>query len=152
MLFIFLAVLYHLQVKVLFGSDEIFMAVEQFGFVLLDNLIIQALVNHCLIDTMAIIGQYPKRPLMVHHGFCLHPYLVNFLFGQYNNGTPVVFGVSQQFIVVYYPVGVCSQFFLYLPVGFIRKRANLRMKVKTFFLLFEPVAFRRKGGIRCKQG
>ena len=152
MLFIFLAVLYHLQVKVLFGSDKIFMAVEQFGFVLLDNLIIQALVNHCLIDTMAIVGQDPKRALMIHHGFCLNLYLVNLLLGQYNNGTPVVFGVSQQFIVVYYPVGVCSQFFLYLPVGFIRKRANLRMKVKTFFLLFEPVAFRRKGGIRCKQG
>ena len=152
MLFIFLAVLYHLQVKVLFGSDKIFMAVEQFGFVLLDNLIIQALVNHCLIDTMAIVGQYPKRTLMVHHGFCLNLYLVYFLFGQYDNGTPVVLGISQQFVVVYHSVGVCSQFFLYLPVGFIRKRANLRMKVKTFFLLFEPVAFRRKGGIRCKQG
>ena len=128
------------------------MAVEQFGFVLLDDFIIQALVNHCLIDTMAIVGQYPKRSLMVHHGFCLNLYLVYFLFGQYDNGTPVVFGVSQQFVVVYHSVGVCGQFLLYLPVGFIRKRTNLGMKVKTFFLLFEPVAFRRKGGIRCKQG
>ena len=141
MLFIFLAVLYHLQVKVLFGSDKIFMAVEQFGFVLLNDFIIQALVNHCLIDTMAIVGQYPKRTLMVHHGFCLNLYLVYFLLGQYDNGTPFVFGVSQQFIVIYHSVGVCSQFFLYFPISLIRKRTNLGMKVKTFFLLFEPVTF-----------